>query len=98
MNYDEKCAAATKAQGLEPVMDALEEARVVHGVEQTGGFCMAVTVPQLGGTWAIVKDGAYICVWYPGDTWREGPAEDGVEHEAESLEELVALVRAVPAT
>lgn len=92
MDYDARCKAAATHQGLDPIMDALEEAKIVHGVAQTGGFCMVVTVPQHGGVWGIVKDDVYYAVWYPGDTWHEGPAEDGVEHETASLEGLVELV------
>ena len=92
MDYDEACKAAATAQGLDPVLEALRDKRLVE-LEQTGGFCMAVTVGYENGTWAITAEGStYYAYWYPGETWHEGPAEDGVEHTAPSIDELVRTV------
>ncbi len=95
MDYDAACKQATTNQGLDPVIAKLEAARIIHGLEQTGGFCMVVTVP-IGerGTLAITDDGGLYASFFPGDTWREGPAEAGVEYET-TLDALPALVSAL---
>lgn len=91
MDYDKKCKAAATNQGLDPVLEALAGTKGL-GLAQTGGFCMAVTVSHDEGVWAIVNEGGFFATWFPGTTWNDGPAEDGIEREPESLEALVKLV------
>lgn len=73
MNYDDACKAATTRQGLDPVIAALDAAGVRFTVEQTGGFCMVVTVPAPDGTYALTVDtpGLVLRGFFPGDAWQE---------------------------
>jgi hypothetical protein len=94
MDYDERCRRAATAQGLDPITEALASAGVEFAVEQTGGFCMAITVRHDGGTWAVTNDeGTIIAGWYPGDEWTEGPEEEPEYREPQYVEDLVELVR-----
>ncbi|GAA2019105.1 hypothetical protein GCM10009839_14340 [Catenulispora yoronensis] len=45
ITYSEACRRAATAQGLDPICEALREAGIGFGVDQTGGFCMLVNVP-----------------------------------------------------
>jgi hypothetical protein len=84
--YDAACERAATNQGLDPVMEALRAADIKYNLEQTGGFCMVVTVDvwdtvwraegERVGTIAITADGGYLIGYYPGNMWREGPHED----------------------
>lgn len=44
MSYEDACKAATTQQGLDPMTRHLREAGIPAVVEQTGGFCMVLTV------------------------------------------------------
>lgn len=92
LDYDKACQNATTSQGLDPLIEALESAEVIHGVAQTGGFCMVVTVPRGEGTWAVVNDGgSWFAGWYEGDSWDEGG--EAIDHHLTSLDAVVSLVQ-----
>ena len=81
LDYDAACAAAATRQGLDPVTTMLDTNRIGHAVEQTGGFCMVVTIPaRNGGTLAVTQDGPddapYLMGFFPGETWRDGSGEE----------------------
>jgi hypothetical protein len=76
-NYDAACAAATTAQGLDPVVARLKGEGFDVAVEQTGGFCMVATVQTFSRTYAIISDGQDperpFCVGtFTTDAWRNG--------------------------
>lgn len=94
-DYEGACTRATTRQGLDPMVEALTAAGVTHAVEQTGGFCMVVTVTHPTGTWGVVDDGGWYAVWYPDDTWHTGEADiDEGLHTNLSIADTVALVAA----
>lgn len=97
MNYDEACTEATTDQGLDQVIKALEDAGISPGLEQTGGFCMVVTVAHDNGTWAITNENHKVrdeplVGWYPADSWTEC-VEAEFDFTAHSLAAMVALVK-----
>lgn len=92
MDYDERCKAATTDQGLDPVIEALTAAGIPHGLEQTGGFTMAVTVETPTGTFAITNDDGYLLGHYPGGLW-ETSEGDAIYSYDLSLAEIVERVR-----
>jgi len=81
MDYDAACRDAATRQGLDPITEALGDAGVAHAVEQTGGFCMVVTVPEPDGTYAITaeEDGSVYRCWFPGTSWHDGAETDAHE-------------------
>ena len=44
MTYDEKVKIATKEQGIDVLVKALDESGIVATAEQTGGFCMCAYI------------------------------------------------------
>lgn len=96
MNYDDACRKATTDQGLDPVLAALRAADIDHGLEQTGGFTMVVTVLAPNGTFAITNDGGYLLGYYPGDTWEnsyDGGREDADYSPNITLDEIIERIR-----
>lgn len=77
-DYEQACIDAATRQGLDPITAALDEAGVLYAVEQTGGFCMVVTINQPDGTFVMTAedDGQVLRGWFTGSTWHDGPAED----------------------
>jgi hypothetical protein len=79
-SYEEACRLAASAQGLDPLTAALSAAGVEHEVEQTGGFCMVVTVPAHGFVLAMIHDseepdseaGEWLLGVYTAKGWRDG--------------------------
>jgi hypothetical protein len=49
MNYEEKCKAASKEQGIDPIVDALLDLGIKATSEQTGGFTICAYVELSGG-------------------------------------------------
>ena len=97
MDYEAACRKAATDQGLDPLTAALGAAGVGFAVEQTGGFCMAVTVPAEDGTWAVTDDGCWYLGWYQGDAWSEsGFPDHEVELPSEALDVVVRTVRSAP--
>lgn len=82
VEYEQSVAAATTNQLLDPLIAALRDANVEHGLEQTGGMTMAVTVRHPRGVWGINFDRhqemngkpipVYRASWFPGVAWDEG--------------------------
>ena len=97
MDYEARCIAAATSQGLDPITEALTEAEIVHGVAQTGGFCMVILVQRTEGIWGVINDeGTNLAVWYPGTTWQDGE-EEGPSFFPKTIPDLVALVKEAPA-
>lgn len=95
MHYDQACIAAATRQGLDPITAALTAAGITHTVEQTGGFCMVVTVQRPTGLWAITHDGDYLVGWFPGNAWNDA-REESADHTTTDLAEVVRLVSTTP--
>lgn len=81
IDYAAACQTAASRQGLDPLTDALKVAGIRYDVEQTGGFCMVVTVRNESGVVAAICDGedtpepsrpVWLTCFYPGDTWTGG--------------------------
>lgn len=98
LTYSERCDLAATAQGLDPVVDLLDEEGLGHVVLNTGGFCMAVVVdgPDTG---AIVvtsfnnAGGSYAVGSYVGSGWEDG--EDPYQFAEEiPLSEVLSTVLA----
>jgi hypothetical protein len=104
LDYDARCARATTAQGLDPVVKALTDAGIPVHVWQTGGFCMVAAVRDEQGTGVIVITGDVGAYWYPDDDLQEDCAEiacapsGGVYETAEQLADLVARITAFRAS
>jgi hypothetical protein len=84
--YAERCERATTAQGLNPIVAAIDAAGFAPVVEHTGGYMMCVVVTAPGGRVVVTEDGyndaegpgvAYAVGAYFGDAWDtcEGPVE-----------------------
>lgn len=92
MDYAIACAQATTSQGLDPVVQTLTEREITHGIAQTGGFCMVVTVPHDSGIWGVINEGEhYLAAWYSGDAW-ENSGEEGASLFAMTLNDLADIV------
>ena len=92
--YAAACIAAATQQGLDPVTERLHLETIHYEVEQTGGFCMVVVVPDRGdevGVWGITEDepGTYLLCYYPENTWNEG-GEAVAVYEGQTLDQVVA--------
>lgn len=101
LDYDSACAEAATRQGLDPLTEALTKAGVTHGVEQTGGFTMVVTVKTHTGVWAVIADGTepnpFLMAFYPGDTWADGGEEQMATPDL-TVGQVVAHARLVGAS
>lgn len=73
-DLDAQIAAATTAQGLDPVIAALTAAGQAFTVEQTGGFCMAVVADHGSEVDVLTSegDGLFFVATYQRDDWNEG--------------------------
>jgi len=94
--YSEACKQATTNQGLDPVVERLTAEKIVHVVEQTGGFTMVLTTRVEGGVFGVTADSddpkPYLVCFYAGDDWDQGEQE--VEHWfGLSLDDVVARIR-----
>jgi hypothetical protein len=87
-DYNAACREATTAQGLDPVVEALEDEGIDYRVDQTGGWTMVVVVPLADGAWlginedGVPGDGWFVC-HYMGEEDAEGEEvtrDGGVEH------------------
>lgn len=87
--YAARCAKAATDQGLDPLTAALVAAGIAYDVEQTGGFCMVVTVRGIldgdegtftltatdeGARFPALPAGTWHAAFHPGNTWEEGDA------------------------
>jgi hypothetical protein len=84
------------AAGLAPLLDALDHDSRIDSVavENTGGNCLAVTVPDQSGDrlMAITLDGStYYVATYSGDAWDEGGDPDET-FESTDVAEVVEWV------
>lgn len=77
--YEEECRAATAEQGLDPIIAALGAANLKCHVEQTGGYCMVVTVLRGSAIFGITPsevgsaDRPWLLVYYPTtEDWESG--------------------------
>lgn len=85
--YEQACTRAATSQGLDPVVSTLRDAGANVTVEQTGGMCMAATVPCPGGVVTVIDDTAdpdasqrrYLVAAYPGTGWDDGEPESDVQ-------------------
>jgi hypothetical protein len=46
VSYEDACACAATAQGLDPIADVLRAAGIPFTIDQTGGFTMCIRVPM----------------------------------------------------
>jgi hypothetical protein len=97
-DYERRCQAAATAQGLDPLTEALSAAGIEHAVEQTGGFCMVVTVTARGCVLAMTQDGAvepWLLGLYTAKQWAGEGDTDGpfLEATAPTVGHLVERVR-----
>lgn len=98
--YDAAVAAATTSQGLDPLAYLLTVAGVDHVIEQTGGFCMVLTVTTDDGTYAVIQDGEGPSDWmvgfHAGDSWHDADADpDDADYAfGLTLDETVARLKA----
>jgi hypothetical protein len=75
--YEFACQNAATDQGLDPIMSTLAAAGVEYSLDQTGGYCMAVSVRVIGGTYVLSNDGEVFVGWYPGEEhWLETDEDD----------------------
>jgi hypothetical protein len=101
-DYEAACARATTAQGLDPLIAALSAEGIVHGVAQTGGMCMAVTIPVGDRVFAVTHDDEDPTPWllgrYKAAVWAgESDEDDGLaeaEYEPQDIPGVIATVRA----
>lgn len=73
--YNRQAAFALNNQGLGTLLVALQERGHQPQIEQTGGFCMALSIPQQDGTvWIIAGEGEdfYYVGRYTEQAWAEG--------------------------
>lgn len=76
--YEETCKRAATNQGFDPIMETLAAAGVEYSLDQTGGFCMAVSVPVPGGAYVFGSDftlegqGHVDMGFFPGASWYDG--------------------------
>jgi hypothetical protein len=88
--YPESYRRAAADQGLCPLLEVLDQHPEPWALEQTGGWCMAVTIPNQDGTLAMIYDvNAWLAVQYPGNSWHDGEAEP---HEGQSFDTLADLL------
>jgi hypothetical protein len=101
-------AAAATTQGLDPIMADLNNAGIKWSLEQTGGYCMVVTVPGTlhdeAGTFTITAGSDYPAEWeqepvwlvgfHPGRAWQDGPEGDDLPDEVTvSTETLLTTIQ-----
>lgn len=94
IDYAAACQDAATRQGLDTLADALDTAGVEYVIEQTGGFCMALTVRGVPGVVVATYDAdtnttdpatfpGWLTGYYPGDEWTEGG--EGFGHATSDL-------------
>jgi len=99
LNYADRLTAATTAQGLDPVVEALTGLDVEVEVEDTGGLTLAAVAPTDDGVVAITHEGAdledptYLVATYRLPAWVEG----GEPLRVRSVTGLDVLAREVAA-
>lgn len=100
LTYQDRCQLAATAQGLDPIVEALNAADIWVDVAQTGGFCMVAVVPCTDGVVAIIDDGGeYVIGAHPGTTWEDGEGFSvAYSTEIRTLDAMVSRVRSDAAT
>lgn len=98
--YDGRCEAASRDEKFHILSPALSAAAIGHQIEQTGGFCMVLTVAHPEGTYTVTlsDDHAdqFLIVWHPGDSWQTGDYSDEPTPEWTLPIEAVFDLLAVP--
>jgi hypothetical protein len=99
MNIDptDPAEVAARAQGLEPLLAALDtDPRIdVVWLENTGGYCMAVVVPltRRPGVIATINDAdTWVVGIYEGGAWDDG--SDGTMHTLDTMADLIDFIAA----
>lgn len=84
MTYDQKVKVATVQQGIDVLVEALDEAGVFSTAEQTGGFCMCAYVE--------INDNHYIYANLYGASIYDGEGydEDIIQFDEEQEPKVIA--------
>jgi len=84
MNYEERCASASKAQGIDEIVTALSSLGIKATSEQTGGFTMCAYVELSGGKYIYANP--YGAGLYDED----GYIADITQHDEETTPQAIA--------
>jgi hypothetical protein len=100
IDYDTACEKATTAQGLDPACEALRAAGIGYDVQQTGGFCMVLTVARkaqlmLAITQSDSIDCGYMVTLYTVDEWENGAEQNQILAWSATVDGVVAYARAL---
>jgi hypothetical protein len=64
LDYQTRCRLAATAQGLDPIIERLNDAGIPHSVEQTGGWVMVIEIPVTDHTYiGVTADAAQPDHW-----------------------------------
>ena len=88
MNYAERCTTASKAQGIDDIVEALRLLGITATSEQTGGFTMCAYI--------VLQDGKYIYANpYGASLYNADDYEDDIEQfdEAQSAETIAQAIQ-----
>ncbi len=98
--YNARCEAASRDEKFHILSPALAHAGIEHQIEQTGGFCMVLSVAHPTGTYTVTlsddEPDAFLCVWHPGDTWQTGEYADDLALDWTVHVEAVPTLVAIP--
>lgn len=84
MTYDQKVKIATVEQGIDVLVNALDEAGIVATAEQTGGFCMCAYIQ------ITTKKYIYANLYGAGIYDEEGFVEDLIQFDDEQKPSTIA--------
>lgn len=84
LTYDQKVKIATVEQGIDTLVDALDEAGIVATAEQTGGFCMCAYIE------ITTKKYIYANLYGAGIYDEEGFVEDLIQFDDEQKPSTIA--------